>query len=176
MTGVLCNAGPLIVLGKLNRLELLAELYGEIQVPSAAYEEAVTQGLALGMTDARTIQLFWQAKSWPIVEVTATLLAAYKPPVSLDPGETEVLALAQTLPDALVLLDDETARAEARRLGLRVRGTLGVLTQAYHARLLSFPEIELLLREIAARPDIWISAKLCEQVLQALRQPSDWDR
>ncbi len=60
-------------------------------------------------------------------------------------------------------------RAEARRLELRVRGTLGILAHAYHARLLSFPEVDLLIQEIAARPDIWISAKLCEQVLQALR-------
>ena len=70
----------------------------------------------------------------------------------------------------LVLLDDETARAEARRLNLRVRGTLGVLAQAYHAGILAFPEVELLLQEIAARPDIWIGAKLCEQVLRALRE------
>lgn len=171
MTTVLCNAGPLIALGKLNRLELLAELYGEVQVPRAVYAEAVTQGLALGAPDARTIRLFWQAKDWPIIKVTAATLAAYQPPVILDPGETEVLALARTLPDALVLLDDETARAEARRLKLRVRGTLGVLTQAYRSKILSFPEVELLLQEIAARPDIWISAKLCEQALQTLRQP-----
>ena len=169
MTSVLCNAGPLIALGKLNRLELLAELYGQVQIPRAVYDEAVTQGLALGAPDARTIRLFWLTKDWPIVKVTAATLAAYKPPVTLDPGETEVLALARTLPDALVLLDDETARAEARRLKLRVRGTLGVLAQAYHARILSFPEVELLLQEIAARPDIWIGAKLCEQALQALR-------
>mgnify|MGYP000952279242 CR=1 FL=1 len=171
MTTVLCNAGPLISLGKLNRLELLAELYGQVQVPRAVYDEAVTQGLALGAPDARTIRLFWQAKDWPIIKVTAAKLAAYQPPVILDPGETEMLALARTLPDVLVLLDDETARAEARRLKLRVRGTLGVLTQAYRSKILSFPEVELLLQDIAARPDIWISAKLCEQVLQTLREP-----
>jgi uncharacterized protein len=169
MTTVLCNAGPLIALGKLNRLELLAELYGQVRIPRTVYDEAVTQGLALGMPDARTIRLFWQAKGWPIVEVTAVALAAYMPPVILDPGETEVLALAQMLPDALVLLDDETARSEARRLKWRVRGTLGVLAQACHAGILSLPEVELLIQEIAARPDIWISAKLCEQMLQALR-------
>jgi predicted nucleic acid-binding protein len=69
-----------------------------------------------------------------------------------------------------VLLDDEIARAEARRLKLRVRGTLGVLTQAYHNGLLSFPQVELLIHEIAARPDIWIGARLCEQVLASLRK------
>jgi hypothetical protein len=47
--------------------------------------------LALGMPDARTIRLFWQAKGWPIVEVTAAALAASKPHMLLDPGETEVL-------------------------------------------------------------------------------------
>ena len=34
MTIVLCNAGPLIALGKLNRLELLAELYGQVRHPA----------------------------------------------------------------------------------------------------------------------------------------------
>ena len=169
MTTVLCNAGPLIALGKLNRLELLAELYGLVRIPHAVYDESVTQGLALGMPDARTIRLFWQAKGWPIIEVAIDMLSAYKPPVILDPGEAEVLALAQTLSDTLVLLDDETARSEARRLKLSVRGTLGVLAQAYRAKILSFPEVELLIQEIAARPDIWISARLCEQTLQALR-------
>lgn len=169
VTTVLCNAGPLIALGKLNRLGLLAELYGQVQIPRAVYDEAVTQGLALGTPDARTIRLFLRAEGWPVVEVAAAVLAAYEPPVILDPGETEVLVLAQTLPDALVLLDDETARSEARRLKLRVRGTLGVLAQAYHSGILSFPQVELLIQEIAARPDIWIGARLCEQVLQALR-------
>jgi uncharacterized protein len=169
MTTVLCNAGPLIALGKLNRLELLAKLHGQVQLPGAVYDETVTQGLALGAPDARTIQLFWRAKDWPIVNVSAVILAAYKPSVVLDPGETEVLALARTIPGVLVLLDDETARAEARRLKLRVCGTLGVLTQAYRSKILSFSEVELLLQEIAARPDIWIGARLCEQVLQALR-------
>jgi hypothetical protein len=30
---VLCNAGPLMALGKLNRLDFLARLYGEVQIP-----------------------------------------------------------------------------------------------------------------------------------------------
>ena len=45
---VLCNAGPLMALGKLNRLDLLAGLYGEVQIPRAVYNEVVTQGLARG--------------------------------------------------------------------------------------------------------------------------------
>jgi predicted nucleic acid-binding protein len=81
----------------------------------------------------------------------------------------EVLALARSLIDPLVLLDDELARTEARRLNLRIRGTLGILVQGYRGGLLSLAQTELLIEEIIARPDIWISAKLCEQVLASLQ-------
>lgn len=88
----------------------------------------------------------------------------------LGPGEIEVLAIAQTLADPLVLLDDEVARAKARHLKLCVRGTLGILVQACRQKLLSFDQVELLIREIAARPDIWIGERLCDQVLASLRE------
>ncbi|MBN1401258.1 MAG: hypothetical protein JXA74_10500 [Anaerolineae bacterium] len=55
---------------------------------------------------------------------------------------------------------------------LRIAGTLGVLVRAYRQSLLSLDQTELLLREIAASPDIWISARLCEQVLVSLGRPS----
>ena len=170
MAAVLCNAGPLMVLGKLNRLDLLAGLFDEVQIPRGVYDEVVTQGLSRGASDAFTVRLFWQRQQWPIIDVPQALLAAYAPPVALDPGETEVLALAQSLANPLVLLDDEVARAEARRLNLRLWGTLGILVRAYRRGLISQDQAELLIREIAARPDIWIAARLCEQLLASLRQ------
>ncbi len=172
MAVVLCNAGPLMALGKLNRLDLLAGLFGEVRIPRAVYDEVVTQGLARGAPDALTVRLFWERQQWPIVDVPEDLLSAYVPSVSLDPGEIEVLALVQSLANPLVLLDDEIARAEARRLKSRLCGTLGILVRAYRHGLLSFDQAELLVREIAARTDIWIAARLCEQVLASLHRPS----
>jgi predicted nucleic acid-binding protein len=165
----LCDSGPLIALGKLNRLDLLAELYGEVRIPRAVYDEVVTQGLARGASEALTIRLFWQHQKWPVIDVSADTSSSYVPAVVLGAGETVVLALAQALSDPLVLLDDEVARTEARRLGLRVRGTLGVLVHAHRQSLLSFAEVELLIQEIAARPDIWIGERLCEPVLASLK-------
>jgi predicted nucleic acid-binding protein len=60
------------------------------------------------------------------------------------------------------------ARSEARRLNLPVSGTLGVIARAYREALLSADQAEPLVREIAARPDIWIADALCEQLLDAL--------
>jgi predicted nucleic acid-binding protein len=95
-------------------------------------------------------------------------LANYTPSVILDRGETELLVLAQSVQSLLVLIADEIARSEARRLQLRVHGTLGVLVQAYQQGLLSFPQVKLLFQEIGARTDIWIAAKLCQLVLNSL--------
>jgi predicted nucleic acid-binding protein len=100
---VLCNASPLIALGKLNRLDLLAGLFGEVQISRGVYDEVVTQGLVRGAPDALTVRLFWQRRQWPIVDVPQPVLSAYVPPVVLDVGETEVLALAQSLANPLVL-------------------------------------------------------------------------
>lgn len=165
---VISNAGPLMVLAKLNRLDLLAELYGEVQIPQVVYHEVATQGLARGATDALTFRLFWQQKQWPIIEMSPPDLSVIQPSMILHPGELAVLALAQTVQQPLVLLDDEAARTEARRLELSVRGSLGVLVQGYRQKHLTRAEVALLIEEIGLRPDIWISAKLCQQILAAL--------
>ena len=167
---VFCNAGPLMALAKLNRLDLLAKLYDKVRIPEAVYREVVTQGLARGAADARTVQLFCQRHEWPIIEASEDELAGIQPRSVLDAGEMEVLALAARDPDALVLIDDELARREARRLGLEVKGTLGVLVASFRQQLLSFADVELLIQQIAARPDIWIGARLCEGVLKGLER------
>lgn len=169
MPAVLCDAGPLMALG---RLDLLASLHGQVHIPRAVYDEVVTQGLTRGEIDAFAVRLFWQRQGWPIVDVSEAVLSGYIPAVILGPGETEVLAWARTLDDPLILVDDEAARAEARRLKLRVRGTLGTLARAYRRDLLSLDQVELLIDQIAARPDIWIGSELCAQVLASLREPA----
>ncbi|HZF07761.1 MAG TPA: DUF3368 domain-containing protein [Thermoanaerobaculia bacterium] len=169
---VLANAGPLIALAKLNRLGLLSDLYRVVQVPRSVYHEVVEQGLARGATDAGTIRLFLDRSGWPILEVPEPTIRGYDPLVVLDPGERDLLILAQSIPEALLLIDDEIARGEARRLGLAVRGTLGILAQARRAGLLTLQEVELLLLEIATRRDIWISEKLCQDVLAKLPEES----
>lgn len=173
MRHVFVNAGPLIALGKLNRLHLLVDLYTVVHIPREVYREVVVEGTARGVPDALPVRLFVEVRSLPILEVSKEALLAYSPSVILDPGETELLALARDFKDSLVLMDDAEARGEARRLGLAVKGTLGILVEACRADILSFAEAEILMLEIAARPDIWIGETLCRQVLQQLAQEAD---
>ena len=48
----------------------------------------------------------------------------------LDRGEAEVITLAHELNASLVIIDERLARKYARRVGLRLTGTLGVLLKA----------------------------------------------
>jgi predicted nucleic acid-binding protein len=166
---VICNAGPLIVLGKLNRLDLLAALYSEVVLPEAVYDEVVRQGMRRGDADARIVRAFWRRQQWPVLPAPAGVLDTAQFSKRLGRGERAVLALALTSQPVIVLMDDAAARSEARRFGLQVTGTLGVLVQAFRRSYLNLRELEFLFDTIANRPDIWLSAALCRRVLASLR-------
>ena len=85
-------------------------------------------------------------------------------------GERAVLALATMHVDSEVLMDDAAAREEARQLKLQVRGTLGILVQAYRRNHLTLSQVEALLDEIAQSADIWISVQLCNRILELIRK------
>ena len=165
---IFCNAGPLMALGKLNRPDLLADLYPVVQIPDIVYTEVVINGLERGEPDAAVVRTFWRQQQWPVVSVPDAVLKAYQPLVALGIGEQAVLALAQATPGSLALLDDALARREARRLQVQSYGTLGILVRARQAGLLTRPQLARLIQDIAARPDIWISAALCRKVLATL--------
>lgn len=166
---IFCNAGPAIALGKLNRLDLLAAIYPEVQMPEPVYHEVVLQGIVRGESDARVVRAFWRRQGWPVVPVLDEQWRSVQPAVALGRGELAVLTLAAQYVGAEALLDDALARTEARRLGIKVRGTVGVLVQAYTGQYLSLSDLEFLFDEIIERPDIWISEQLCRQVLQQVK-------
>lgn len=160
---VVTNAGPLMVLAKLNTLHLLKRLYGQVAIPQAVYAETVSIGRERGFLDAATLHLFLTQQQWQPLEVRfmpADLLTA-----PLDQGEKEAIALAM-LQQALLLMDEERGREIARQKGVVVRGSLGVLIEAYRNALITAEQLRFYFNQIAERPDIWISPKLCLQLLK----------
>lgn len=167
---VICNSGPLMALGKLNLLYLLKRLYGKVIISDSVYKETVTAGKIKGAPDALTIELFLTQNKWEIVEVNAKEIDPEIRLLRLDDGEIKTIHLAMKIPNSLILLDDEEARVEARRKGLKIKGTVGVLVEAYRRNMINFEELELFLDEISERRDIWISKGLCQNVLKELKK------
>ena len=89
---------------------------------------------------------------------------------SLDAGEIEVIVLGQQQAADWVLIDNEHARKAARQVGLPLKGTVGLLLEAWRRGYLVLPTFELLIQEIKNRPDIWISEQLCDHALRQARQ------
>ena len=88
----------------------------------------------------------------------------------LDAGEIEVILLGQQQTADWVLVDNEQARKAARQVGLPLKGTVGLLLEAWRQGHLSLQAFELLIQEVNTRPDLWISTQLCDRALEQARQ------
>ena len=167
---VVSNAGPLIALAKLNLLHLLKQLYGQVHFPHSVYEETVVEGLQQGWEDAHTLRLFLTQEKWKAIEVDdmPDELAG----LSLDRGERESLALALSM-NALLLMDEERGREEARQRKVKVCGTLGVLIEAYHRDFITSDQLRFYFSQIEKRTDIWVSPSLCRRLLKEVLGSGD---
>lgn len=122
---VVADASPLILLSQLGQLELLPVLYEQVIVPEAVFAEVVEEGLGLpGSRELADSAWVDRVKAVPEDPLVRSLRG------SLGAGEAEALALASSVDADLVLMDERPGRRAARRLGLNVRGTVGVLLEA----------------------------------------------
>ena len=102
------------------------------------------------------------------VQIAEASTAGMEP--SLHHGERAAIQLAGQEAADWVLLDDQLAREQAQKLGLHVKGTLGVIVEAFRQRLLVAEDVELIFQAILDRDDIWISDALVRRVLDAWRR------
>jgi len=162
------DSGPLMALGKLNSLYLLRGLFNKILISKGVYGEVVVKGLKRGSTDAYAVKIFMEREK-RVIEIRETEGKFVPKKVDLDRGEKECIELALE-EECLILVDEEAARKEARRAGLKVKGTLGIFIMAYRKGIISREETTYLLEEIKHHPDIWISSRLCDKVLEGLEK------
>lgn len=117
------DASPLITLGKVSQIALIRRMTSDLVIPEGVVGE-VDQGPADD-----------QAKKW-IHEGGACLVrrSTEIPPLirswDLGLGETEVISWAFLNPAYEAILDDRAARNCASSLGIRVRGTIGIILLA----------------------------------------------
>jgi predicted nucleic acid-binding protein len=163
------DAGPLIILAKLGQLGLLLKLYTEILISNEVYQEVVVNGSRLGAADAQIVDFLVRRNHIQVIDV---ILPVVLPnwALALDAGELETIFMAKAQAADWVLVDDIQARKAARREGLQMKGTVGILLAAFREGYLSLPEFEVLIEQIKIRPEFWISQRLCDEVLAQARK------
>lgn len=110
---VVSNTSPLIGLSNIGQLEILRDVFGEVVVPPAVGREFGEE-----------------LPEWITVKAPENRLLIQVLLESLGDGESEAIALAIELNADFLILDDLKARKIARKLGVRVIGTAGLLLLA----------------------------------------------
>lgn len=125
---VVSDATPLNILIRLGHVEVLPALFERVAVPSSVVEE-------MSRSATPAVVRAWTANppDWISIHVRDT---ADSPTSLRHQGERDAIALAQQIAADAILLDDEKPRAQAKRLGLRVVGTVGILEVAADRGLL----------------------------------------
>ena len=157
---VVVNTTPIIALALAGQLPLLQSLYTAITIPPAVQAEICAGGPSgIGVRELAVAD--W-IRVMPLQDPRRADLLT-----DLDRGEAEVLALAQEIYAGLVIVDERLARRHARRLGLPLTGTLGVLLRAKQAQLISGVKPLIIAMRAGG---IWLSDVLVEEALSIARE------
>ncbi len=134
---IVVNTSPLILLAKIERLDLLKQLYEITLVPEAVRGEIEAKP---GRVADRVGSLI-RSGVFQLHSVEARFIERLT--VELGKGERETIALALETHADLVVIDDLEGRQFARNLGLPLTGTIGVLVEARERKLISSIRLEL---------------------------------
>jgi len=141
---IVADSTSLIGLERIRQLRLLPDLFEPFLIPPEVAREV---GFSFDWLEVET-------------PVNETLVASINSAV--DRGEAEAIALAHEK-GWRVLLDDRQARTVAKRMGLRIIGTVGVLILAKQQSII--PALKPLLNQLEAN-NFYLSVDLREEALR----------
>jgi predicted nucleic acid-binding protein len=143
---VIADASTLIIFDKLDQLDILQKIYGDIYTTPVISNEFKKP-----------------LPSWIKVESVKDQKYVKFIQTQVDVGEATAIALAAEREDPLLILDDLKARKLARQLGMKITGTLGIINKAKELQIIDRirPIIERL-----KETDFRISENIIENLLK----------
>lgn len=128
MTQAICNASPIIALSSIGHFELLTQLFSEIFVPDAVYQEICSD---TAPPNRGPDQLTTAIEQGMVCRFSVSDHGLVTKLVGrLHVGEVEVVIGAVERGVSMVILDDRQARGLAATYQLEYTGTIGILLLA----------------------------------------------
>ncbi len=163
MADAISNTSPLLYLHRIAALSWLPQLFGEVWVPGAVWQE-LCDGRLRGFDVPDLKGLDWvrtvEPRSVPSEWLTR----------DLGPGELAVLALGIENPARVALLDDGLARDIGHAAGLQVWGTLRILLEA---KSIGLTEKVATLVDRLREVGMWISEDIRLRILALAGEGTD---
>ena len=116
---MIINASPLIILAKINKLEILKKIYEGIEIASSVYQEVVVNGLKINSIDANIVKEQIDSRNIEVLDLRPEFAEKAKKIESIygiDVGEAETIALALQLNKNEIIIDEIDAREAAKHL------------------------------------------------------------
>jgi predicted nucleic acid-binding protein len=157
------DSSPLIILARLDCLDLLNKLFSRVYISTEVQHEVVVSGAGLPGTSEVEKAAWIEVKQ---LQDQADLLATQQK-YALGLGEISTILLAKEIQATAALLDDYNARKLAKAEGLQVRGSVGLLETFYLQGHLS--DLRAAFRQLLAHS--YIDQRLLDLRLQALGLP-----
>ena len=112
------DSTPLIHFGTIKRLDLLRSMYGQIFITEAVHREVVTEGIALGKTDAFLVEK--AIGDWIEVINPKGYAGEICSRYGIHIGEAESILLARELDADPLLINERDGRRAAKNTGVKV--------------------------------------------------------
>jgi len=136
---IISDTTTLIILGKINRYDLLENIFDKIYLPTEVTKEISIKADGI-YEKIRNNQLF------EIKEITDIALFSLINGI-LDRGESQAIVLAKEL-NLILLIDEKKGRKIAKNMGLNIIGLLGILILNVKKQYISKKEAIIILEEI----------------------------
>lgn len=147
---IISDASPLIALADIGKLEILQHLYSNITITDIVRNE-----IRVDLPDWISVSSNYDPQQMQVLEL------------ELDAGEASAIALGLKSPNSTLILDESKGRKAAKRLGLKVTGTVGIIIKAKRQGVIqSGKEILIALEEHG----FWLSQKLKSEILERLNE------
>ena len=135
---VVSDTTPLISLLKIDCIDLLEKLFGQVLIPQAVFEELTADERFKLEADQISSKQFIIVKAVQNSESVSILKRA----TGLDQGESEAIVLTDELNADVLLMDEAKRRAVSSQMGLKIMGTIGILMAAYEDKALSADDVK----------------------------------
>ncbi len=135
---VISDTTPLISLLKIDRLNLLEKLFGDVYIPKSVFAE-LTENLKYA-SEADIIQN--SSFIHVVDEIDQNYVSLLRRSTGLDLGESEAIYLSDIKKADLLLMDEIRGRQVAVCMGLKIMETIGILGLAYEDSIISKEEIK----------------------------------
>lgn len=161
------DSTSIIVMSKIGKLHILQGLFREIHVPRAVYAELTEPRAGKIDPSQRDGTAAIKSAHWIKVRDVVDRALVQRCLATLDPGESESIALAKELDAELLIIDEKKGRKLAEELKIKVTGTLGVVVRAKQVGILSEVKSTIMQMTSLQNPGAFhVSTDLIAQILK----------